>query len=550
MTQRDLSGRLGTARPPSRGWSPAWRATATSTSRAGRATAASLSLTASGGEALAAAGEALGDGFDRLVKRHGHRPRRLRHVGPHRRPRPCRRSDMHPWTAPHRGPRRRRPHQRRARRLPGLASTAGRPPPPAARTRVGRAHALDGHLVVLDPGHQRGCLQLAARALGRHPRHGDSRCRQGPPRQHRCPPRQHGGQLARRRRGDGRRGGGPGADDPHVCRRPSRAGHWRSSWRCSSARWCSSRPGRGWPTSSTGGLPAPAAGRGGRRPASGTDRGGGGCSVTTCGRSAGVRSACAGGGGTRPAPPADRRQQGRRTAAGRLADLAASDVESLSNEPHPSARLRAEEGVSDLPLERTSPMRRILPVAAVLALALTTAACGSDDADTAATSAPATTSASATPSPSPSESMASADIVDTAVAAGDFTTLAAALEAAGLVETLKGAGPFTVFAPTDEAFAKLPAGTVDTLLKDPKGDLTPILTYHVVPGKVMAADVRQARRPEGQDRPGRRAHRRRRRRQGDPDRRGGQHRERHGDRRRGEQRRHPRHRRGADAQVT
>jgi uncharacterized surface protein with fasciclin (FAS1) repeats len=133
-------------------------------------------------------------------------------------------------------------------------------------------------------------------------------------------------------------------------------------------------------------------------------------------------------------------------------------------------------------------MRRILPVAAVIALAITTAACGSDDADTAASSAaPATTSAA--PSPSPSESMAAADIVDTAVAAGDFTTLAAALTAAGLVDTLKGTGPFTVFAPTDDAFAKLPAGTVDTLLKDPKGDLTQILTYHVVPGKVMAADV-------------------------------------------------------------
>ncbi len=135
-------------------------------------------------------------------------------------------------------------------------------------------------------------------------------------------------------------------------------------------------------------------------------------------------------------------------------------------------------------------MRRILPVAAVIALAITTAACGSDDADTAASSAaPATTSAAPSPSPSASESMASADIVDTAVAAGDFTTLAAALTAAGLVDTLKGAGPFTVFAPTDDAFAKLPAGTVDTLLKDPKGDLTQILTYHVVPGKVMAADV-------------------------------------------------------------
>ena len=134
-------------------------------------------------------------------------------------------------------------------------------------------------------------------------------------------------------------------------------------------------------------------------------------------------------------------------------------------------------------------MRRILPLAAVLAIALTTAACGTDDTETGAAAAAATTSATATPSPSPSESMAGSDIVDTAVAAGDFTTLAAALEAAGLVETLKGEGPFTVFAPTDAAFAKLPAGTVDTLLKDPKGDLTQILTYHVVPGKVLAADV-------------------------------------------------------------
>ncbi len=82
------------------------------------------------------------------------------------------------------------------------------------------------------------------------------------------------------------------------------------------------------------------------------------------------------------------------------------------------------------------------------------------------------------------------DIVDTAVAAGNFNTLAAALKAAGLVETLKGEGPFTVFAPTDDAFAKLPAGTVDSLLKDPKGDLTQILLYHVVSGKVMAADVK------------------------------------------------------------
>jgi transforming growth factor-beta-induced protein len=82
------------------------------------------------------------------------------------------------------------------------------------------------------------------------------------------------------------------------------------------------------------------------------------------------------------------------------------------------------------------------------------------------------------------------DIVDTAVAAGSFKTLVAAVQAAGLVDALKGEGPFTVFAPTDEAFAKLPAGTVDALLADPKGDLTQILLYHVLSGKVLAADVK------------------------------------------------------------
>ena len=84
---------------------------------------------------------------------------------------------------------------------------------------------------------------------------------------------------------------------------------------------------------------------------------------------------------------------------------------------------------------------------------------------------------------------ASDDIVDTAIAAGDFTTLVSAVQAAGLEETLRGDGPFTVFAPTDDAFAKLPAGTVETLLQDPTGDLAGILTYHVVPAEVMAADV-------------------------------------------------------------
>ena len=82
------------------------------------------------------------------------------------------------------------------------------------------------------------------------------------------------------------------------------------------------------------------------------------------------------------------------------------------------------------------------------------------------------------------------DIVDTAVAAGSFSTLAAALQAADLVGTLKGAGPFTVFAPTDEAFAKLPAGTVESLLKpENKAKLQSILTYHVVPGSVSSMDV-------------------------------------------------------------
>jgi uncharacterized surface protein with fasciclin (FAS1) repeats len=82
------------------------------------------------------------------------------------------------------------------------------------------------------------------------------------------------------------------------------------------------------------------------------------------------------------------------------------------------------------------------------------------------------------------------DIVDTAVAAGQFKTLATALDAAGLVSTLKGDGPFTVFAPTDEAFAKLPEGTLEDLLKpENKDQLVAILTYHVVPGKVKAAEV-------------------------------------------------------------
>lgn len=107
----------------------------------------------------------------------------------------------------------------------------------------------------------------------------------------------------------------------------------------------------------------------------------------------------------------------------------------------------------------------------LLAVPFALAACGEEEEE--ATDA----------SPSPAAPMA--DIVDTAVAAGDFTTLVAAIEAAGLTETLKGPGPFTVFAPTDAAFDALPEGTLDELLADPGGDLTDILLYHVVPDEVL-----------------------------------------------------------------
>jgi uncharacterized surface protein with fasciclin (FAS1) repeats len=117
----------------------------------------------------------------------------------------------------------------------------------------------------------------------------------------------------------------------------------------------------------------------------------------------------------------------------------------------------------------------LMAVALVATAGFALVACGGEETTT--TAAPTTTEA------------AMMDIVDTAVAAGNFTTLTSLLEAAGLVETLKGPGPFTVFAPTDEAFAKVPKETLDALAADPKGALTDVLTYHVVPGKVMAADV-------------------------------------------------------------
>jgi uncharacterized surface protein with fasciclin (FAS1) repeats len=129
--------------------------------------------------------------------------------------------------------------------------------------------------------------------------------------------------------------------------------------------------------------------------------------------------------------------------------------------------------------------------AGIVALALIASGCSDDDGDD---GADATTTEAAAEEET-TESMAeepaeeAADIVDTAVDAGDFTTLVAAVQAAELEETLRSDGPFTVFAPTDDAFAALPEGTVDTLLEDPSGDLTDILTYHVVEGEVLAADL-------------------------------------------------------------
>lgn len=122
---------------------------------------------------------------------------------------------------------------------------------------------------------------------------------------------------------------------------------------------------------------------------------------------------------------------------------------------------------------RLSPVARGLAIALAIGLA-----------------SPLALAASPASAAKPAQSQAQGDIIDTAVAAGQFTTLAAALKAAGLVDTLKGAGPFTVFAPTDAAFAALPAGTVDELLKpENKDKLVAILTYHVVPGSVPASRV-------------------------------------------------------------
>lgn len=134
-------------------------------------------------------------------------------------------------------------------------------------------------------------------------------------------------------------------------------------------------------------------------------------------------------------------------------------------------------------------MKRSIAAAGAFSLAVFLAACSSGTTPTSTTPSMMAPAASAPTATTPATPKASADLVDTAVAAGDFTTLAQALTAAGLVDTLKGPGPYTVFAPTDTAFAKLPAGTLETLLKQPTGKLAEILKYHVVPGKIMAADV-------------------------------------------------------------
>lgn len=133
--------------------------------------------------------------------------------------------------------------------------------------------------------------------------------------------------------------------------------------------------------------------------------------------------------------------------------------------------------------------------AAGVAAALLLAACGDDDdssADASTTMVEETTTTMEMADDAATDDMAAdevMDIVDTAVAAGSFDTLVAAVQAAGLEDTLRSEGPFTVFAPSDDAFAALPEGTIDALLADPTGDLASILTYHVVEGEVFAADV-------------------------------------------------------------
>ena len=144
--------------------------------------------------------------------------------------------------------------------------------------------------------------------------------------------------------------------------------------------------------------------------------------------------------------------------------------------------------------KKNKTMKRLIVLPLLLVTALLVGACAPAPAPAAAPAAAteaateaAATEAAATEAAAPAAELK--DIVDTAVGAGNFTTLVAAVQAAELVDALKGEGPFTVFAPTDDAFAAIPADTLKTLLADPKGQLAQILLYHVVPGKVMAADV-------------------------------------------------------------
>lgn len=132
----------------------------------------------------------------------------------------------------------------------------------------------------------------------------------------------------------------------------------------------------------------------------------------------------------------------------------------------------------------------------VVALSLLAGACSGDDDDDAGDDLSSDETSETTMADESTDTLAEddaaasgEDIVDTAVAAGDFETLVTAVQAAGLEETLRGEGPYTVFAPTDDAFEALPEGTLDTLLAEPEGDLADILTYHVVEGEVPAADV-------------------------------------------------------------
>ena len=132
----------------------------------------------------------------------------------------------------------------------------------------------------------------------------------------------------------------------------------------------------------------------------------------------------------------------------------------------------------------------VAKMAIALSAVLALSACANDGGTTTAATAPATVASSDNPIVGGAPMFANKTIVENAVESADHTTLVAAVKAAGLVDTLNGPGPFTVFAPTNAAFEKLPAGTVDTLLKpENKDQLTAILTYHVVPGKVMSTDL-------------------------------------------------------------